>query len=84
MRERGVQAFVVPSARLPEGAPNVGVLTPYAFSSTPYDFSDWTMEITAAAVTAVSFAGGVGARFERQRFLVDGRWPDPLLTGQGG
>jgi hypothetical protein len=79
MRERGVRAFVVASARLPEGAPNVGVLTPYAFRSTPYDVSDWTLEITAEAVTAVSFAGGIGGRFQRQRFLVDGRWPDPSL-----
>jgi hypothetical protein len=38
MRERGVQAFEVPSARSPQTPPVVGVLTPYAFSSTPFDF----------------------------------------------
>ena len=54
MRERSVQAFEVPSARSPQTPPVVGVLTPYAFSSTPFDFQDWSLEITAEGVTAVS------------------------------
>ncbi|AFY27446.1 RES domain-containing protein [Cyanobium gracile PCC 6307] len=77
MRERGVQAFEVPSARSPQTPPVVGVLTPYAFSSTPFDFQDWTLEISAEGVTAVSFAGGLKGTFAREQFLVDGRWPVP-------
>lgn len=77
MRERGVQAFEVPSARSPLTPPVVGVLTPYAFSSTPFDFQDWTLEISAAGVTAVSFAGGLKGTFPRERFLVEGHWPVP-------
>jgi hypothetical protein len=75
MRERLVQAFEVPSARSPETPPVVGVLTPYAFRSTPFDFQDWTLEITPEGVTAVSFGGGLTAQFPREQFLVEGRWP---------
>ena len=77
MRERGVQAFAVPSARSPQTPPVVGVLTPYAFSSTPFDLQDWTLEISAEGVTAVSFGGGLTGTFAREQFLVEGRWPRP-------
>jgi hypothetical protein len=77
MRERSVQAFEVLSARPPQTAPVVGVLTPYAFTSTPFDFQDWTLEITTEGVTAVSFGGGLTGAFPRERFLVEGRWPGP-------
>lgn len=75
MRERGIQAFEVPSARSPQTAPVVGVLTPYAFSSTPFDFQDWTLEINAEGVTAVSFGGNLTGAFTREQFLVNGQWP---------
>ena len=77
MRERGVQAFEVPSARSPLTPPAVGVLTPYAFSSTPFDFQDWTLEISAEGVTAMSFSVGLQGTYARDQFLVDGRWPVP-------
>jgi len=77
MRERQVQAFEVPSARSPETPPVVGVITPYAFSSTPFDFHDWTLEITAKQVTTVCFGGGLSAEFTREQFLVAGWWPVP-------
>ena len=77
LRERGVQAFEAPSARSGPSPPVVGVLTPYAFSSTPFDFQDWTLEITAEGVMAVSFGGGLSAEFPRERFLVGGQWPGP-------
>ena len=77
MRERGVQAFAVPSARSPQTPAVVGVLTPYAFSSTPFDLQDWTLEISAEGVTAVSFGGGLTGAFAREQFLVEGRWPRP-------
>lgn len=77
MRERQVQAFEVPSARSPESHPVVGVMTPYAFSSTPFDLHDWTLEISAEGVTAVCFGSGLTAHYPREQFLVDGRWPVP-------
>lgn len=77
MRERGIQVFEVPSARSPQAAPVVGVLTPYAFSSTPFDFQDWSLEISAAGVTAVSFGGDLTGTFTREQFLVNGSWPRP-------
>jgi hypothetical protein len=75
MRERRIQAFEVPSARSPETPPVVGVLTPYAFSSTPFDLQDWSLEISAEGVIAISFAEGLTAQFTREQFLVAGRWP---------
>lgn len=75
MRERQVQAFEVPSARSPETPPIVGVLTPYAFSSTPFDLQDWTLEITEERVNAVSFGHGLTAEFSRGQCLVEGSWP---------
>jgi hypothetical protein len=77
MRERQVQAFEAPSARSPDTPPAVGVLTPYAFSSTPFDLQDWTLEISSEGVTAVCFGSELTARFPRGQFLVDGRWPSP-------
>jgi hypothetical protein len=77
MRERGVQAYEVPSARSLQTPPVVGVLTPYPFTNTPFDFQDWGLEITAEGVTAVSFGGGLTGEFSRERFLVEGRWPGP-------
>jgi hypothetical protein len=77
MRERQVQAFEVPSARSPESPPVVGMVTPYAFSSTPFDRHDWTLEISAEGVTAVSFGNALTAHYSRELFLVDGCWPVP-------
>jgi hypothetical protein len=77
MRERQVQAFEVPSARSPESPPVVGVMTPYAFSSTPFDLHDWTLEISGEGVTAVSFGNALTAHYPRELFLVDGCWPVP-------
>ena len=80
MRERRIQAFEVPSARSPHTPPVVGVMTPYAFSSTPMDLQDWTLEITAGGVTAVCFGGGLTAHFSREQFLVAGGWPKPTAA----
>jgi hypothetical protein len=77
MRERRIQAFEVPSARSAEPAPVVGVLTANAFSNTPFDLQDWSLEINADGVIGISFAGGLAAQFTREHFLVAGRWPGP-------
>jgi hypothetical protein len=77
MRERRIQAFEVPSARSLETAPVMRVLTPYAFSNTPFDFQERSLEISAAGVIAICFAEGLTAQFTREQFLVAGRWPGP-------
>ena len=77
MRQHGIQAFEVPSARVPQEAPCVGVLTPYAFVSTPFDFQDWTLEVRADGVTFASFGQSQVVSLPREQFLVAGRWPGP-------
>ena len=77
LREHGIQAFEVPSARVPQEAPCVGVLTPYAFVSTPFDFQNWTLEVRADGVTFASFGQSQVVSLPRQQFLVSGRWPGP-------
>lgn len=75
--QHGIQAFEVPSARVPQEAPCVGVLTPYAFGSTPFDFQDWTLEVRADGVTFASFGQSQVVSLPREQFLVAGRWPGP-------
>jgi len=77
LRQHGVQAFEVPSARVPQEALCVGVLTPYAFASTPFDFQDWMMEVRADGVTFASFGHSQVVSLTREQFLVAGRWPGP-------
>ena len=77
LRQHGIQAFEVPSARVPQEAPCVGVLTPYAFVSTPFDFQNWTLEVRADGVTFASFGQSQVVTMPREHFLVAGRWPGP-------
>jgi hypothetical protein len=77
MRQLGVEAFEVPSARAPQEAPCVGVLSVMAFSSTPFDFQDWTLEIRPEGVTFASFGLSQVITLKREQFLVKGRWPGP-------
>ena len=53
----------------------MGVLTPYAFVSTPFDFHDWTLEVLADGVTFASFGQSQVVFLPREQFLVAGRWP---------
>jgi hypothetical protein len=77
LRELGVQAFEVPSARVPREAACVGVMTPYAFASTPFDFQDWNLEVRVDGVTFASFGQSQVMSLAREQFLVAGRWPGP-------
>ena len=77
LRKLGVQAFEVPSARVPREAASVGVMTPYAFASTPFDFQDWNLEVRADGVTFASFGQSQVVSLAREQFLVAGRWPGP-------
>ena len=67
----------MPSARVPQEAPCLGVLTPSAFGSTPFDFQDWTLEVCADGVTFASFGQSQVVSLLREQFLVAGRWPGP-------
>lgn len=57
--------------------PVVGVLTPYAFCSAPFDLQDWSLEINSQGVIGICFAGALTAQFTKEQFLVAGRWPGP-------
>lgn len=80
MRKRRVQAFEAPSARSSSTPPVVGVMTPFAFRSTPMDLQDWTLEITAEGVSAVCFGNCLTPNFTHEEFLVAGRWPKPTAS----
>lgn len=73
MRQLDVEAFEVP--------PCVGVLTPAAFASTPFDLQDWALEIRPDGVTFASFGLSQVVTLLREQFLVEGRWPDPVASG---
>ena len=81
MRQLDVEAFEVTSARAPLEPPCVGVLTPAAFASTPFDFQDWALEIRPDGVTFASFGLSQVFTLLREQFLVGGRWPDPAASG---
>jgi hypothetical protein len=80
MRQLDVEAFEVPSARAPRELPCVGVLTPSAFASTPFDFQDWALKIRPDGVTFASFGLSQVVTLLREEFLVEGRWPDPVAS----
>jgi|LakMenE27Jul10ns_1017307.scaffolds.fasta_scaffold00050_20 hypothetical protein len=46
-------ACELPSACSPEKAPVVGLLTPYPFSSKPFDFQDCSLKISAEGVIGI-------------------------------
>ena len=77
LRQLKVEAYEVPSARAPLEPPCVGVLSPAAFASTPFDLQDWALEIRPDGVTFASFGLSQVVTLVRDQFLVDGRWPDP-------
>ena len=78
LRQLQVEAFEVPSSRAPFEPPCVGILTPGAFASTPFDFQDWALEIRPDGVTFASFGLSQLITLSREQFLVEGRWPDPV------
>ena len=80
LRRLDVEGFEVPSARAPLEPPCVGILTPTAFASTPFDFQDWALEIRPDGVTFASFGLSQMFTLLREQFLVEGRWPDPAAS----
>ena len=77
LRQLNVEAFEFPSARAPLEPPCVGVLSPAAFASTPFDFQDWALEIRPDGVTFASFGLSQVITLLRDQFLIYGRWPGP-------
>lgn len=77
LRQLDVEAFELPSAWAPMEPLCVGVLTPAAFASTPFDVQDWPLEIRPDGVTFASFGLSQVITLLREQFLVEGRWPDP-------
>jgi hypothetical protein len=75
MRERGVAAFEYLTARSEEPLVQVGVFTPAALCSTPFDQVDLSVEIQADHASFLCHDDGSVHRFPRERFLVGGVFP---------
>ncbi|OOG21014.1 hypothetical protein B1C78_16770 [Thioalkalivibrio denitrificans] len=76
MRAAGVEAFEYPSARA-EGL-NAALFTPRALCSRkPRSQEAWTCETTSRKVAFLPDAGGTLHTLPIERFLVDGKLPDP-------
>lgn len=77
MRESGVAAFEYLSARSEAPLVQVGVFTPAALRSTPFDQIDITAEIAGVQASFLCHDDGSVHRFPRERFLVEGSLPLP-------
>jgi hypothetical protein len=75
MREAGIEAFEYLSARSSELLLQVGVFTPAALASTPFDQVEITCEINGDHASFLSHDDGTMHRFPRELFLVDGELP---------
>lgn len=79
MRESGVEAFEYLSARSRAPLVQVGVFSPWALRSTPFDQLDLTAEIRSDQATFLSHDDGQVHAFPRQQFLVDGVLPQAAV-----
>jgi hypothetical protein len=75
MREQGIEAFEYLSARSSRALLQVGVFTPHAFQSTPFDQVEITTEITGAQVSFLCHDDGQLHRYPREVFLIKGQLP---------
>lgn len=75
MREQGIEAFEYLSARSSRDLLQVGVFTPHAFQSTPFDQVEITTEITGAHVSFLCHDDGQLHRYPRELFLIKGQLP---------
>ena len=72
MREEGIEAFEYLSARTHEPLVQVGVFTPAALVSTPFDQVEITGEVNGDHASFLSHDDGTVHRFTRELFLVEG------------
>ena len=75
MREAGLEAFEYGSARSSEPLVQVGVLTPAALASTPFDQVEITCEIKGDHASFLSHDDGTVHHFPRELFLLEGELP---------
>lgn len=75
MREVGLEAFEYLSARTSESLVQVGVFTPAALVSTPFDQVEITGEVNGDHASFLSHDDGTVHRFPRELFLVEGELP---------
>ena len=75
MREEGIEAFEYLSARTHEPLVQVGVFTPAALVSTPFDQVEITGEVNGDHASFLSHDDGTVHRFPRELFLVEGELP---------
>lgn len=75
MREEGIEAFEYLSARTSESLVQVGVFTPTALVSTPFDQVEITGEVNGDHASFLSHDDGTVHRFPRELFLVEGELP---------
>jgi len=75
MREVGLEAFEYLSARTSESLVQVGVFTPAALVSTPFDQVEITGEVNGDHASFLSHDDGRVHRFPRELFLVEGELP---------
>ena len=79
MREQGIEAFEYFSARSSDDLVQVGIFTPLAFQSTPFDQVEITTEITGAQVSFLCHDDGQLHRYPREWFLIKGQLPQAAL-----
>lgn len=79
MRGQGVEGFEYLSARSRTPLVQVGVFSPSALCSTPFDQVDLTAEIRSDQATFLSHADGLVHAFPRLEFLVDGLLPQAAV-----
>ncbi|MDM7954607.1 MAG: RES family NAD+ phosphorylase [Cyanobium sp. CZS 25K] len=75
MREVGLEAFEYLSARTSKSLVQVGVFTPAALVSTPFDQVEITGEVNGDHASFLSHDDGTVHRFPRELFLVEGELP---------
>jgi hypothetical protein len=75
MREEGIEAFEYLSASTREPLVQVGVFTPAALVSTPFDQVEITGEVNGDHASFLSHDDGTVRRFPRELFLVEGELP---------
>jgi hypothetical protein len=79
MREGGVEAFEYFSARSRQALVQVGLFSPSALCSTPFDQVDLTAEIRSDQASFLSHDDGLVQTFPRQDFLVGGVLPQAAV-----
>ena len=79
LRDRGLDAFEYLSARSRAELVQIGVFSPAAFQSTPFDQVEITTELSDDHVSFLCHDDGTLHRYPRECFLIDGQFPRAAL-----